>query len=105
MDFIPSRVQPLSENTLFRVPLAAGRPDADDLTEARAFADAVWEKLTAGTYVTPAQVGGQDPVRPYYTPRDRAGNPINILKVKPKTDPDKCDGCGYLCERLPDGLD
>ena len=46
-----------------------------DLREAGAFANAVWDKLTAGTYQTPAPVGGQDPVRPYYTPRDRAGNP------------------------------
>ena len=54
----------------------------------------------------PAQavsVTGCDPIRPYYTPRDRHGNPINILKVKPKTDPDKCGGCGLCAELCPMG--
>ena len=42
------------------------------------------------------------PVRPYYTPRDRAGNPVNILKVKPKTKPD-CDHCGICASVCPMG--
>ena len=48
-------------------------------------------------------VGGQEPIRPYYTPRDRAGNPINILKVKPKTDLSRCGGCGLCAELCPMG--
>ena len=48
-------------------------------------------------------VGGCDPIRPYYTPRDRHGNPINILKVKPKTDMTKCSGCGLCAARCPMG--
>ena len=48
-------------------------------------------------------VRGETPIRPYYTPRDRHGNPINILKVKPKTDPDRCGGCGLCAELCPMG--
>ena len=45
-------------------------------------------------------VAGCDPIRPYYTPRDRHGEPIkDFLKAKPVTDPDKCVKCG-LCARL-----
>lgn len=51
----------------------------------------------------PVAVGGQEPLRPYYTPRDRAGNPINILKVKPKTDMTRCGGCGLCAEMCPMG--
>ena len=46
------------------------------------------------------EVEGCDPIRPYYTPRDRHGEPIkDFLKAKPVTDPDKCVKCG-LCARL-----
>lgn len=83
----------------FSKTLGAGRPDADDLQEARAFAQALWQKIQDETCHTPARVAGNDPVAPYYTPRDRAGNPINILKVKPKTHAELCDACG-LCVRI-----
>ncbi len=83
--------------------LAAGRPDAADLQLAQEFAAQVGEKLTRGAYTTPAQVEGCTPLRPYYTPRDRKGTPINILKVKPKTDLEKCDGCGVCVDVCPMG--
>ncbi len=84
--------------------LAAGRPDADDLAEARDFAVRIAEKLTHGEGLdTPVAVRGETPLRPYYTPRDRAGQPVNILKVKPKTDPAKCDGCGKCAAVCPMG--
>lgn len=83
----------------FSKTLGAGRPDASDLQQAREFAGAIWKAMQEGTYHTPAQVAGNDPIHPYYTPRDRAGNPINILKVKPKTHEELCDGCG-ICVRI-----
>ena len=85
--------------------LGAGRPNGDDLAEMDAFARRAAEKVTALTAAPaePVTVRGETPVRPYYTPRDRHGNPINILKVKPKTDMSRCGGCGLCAARCPMG--
>ena len=83
----------------FSTTLGAGRPDPDDLAMARELGEKVAEKVLSGAVEGPVAVEGEDPIRPYYTPRDRNANPINILKVKPKTDPDKCINCG-LCARI-----
>ena len=83
--------------------LAKGRPDQDDLRVARQFAGDIAQKLTEGGVLqTPVAVNGQEPLRPYYQPRDRAGNPVNILKVKPKTSED-CTGCGTCAAVCPMG--
>ena len=66
------------------------------------FADRIAARLAAGD-TAPVTVGGCDPIRPYYTPRDRHGNPINILKVKPKTDMTKCGNCGWCAAHCPMG--
>ncbi len=79
--------------------LGAGRPNRDDLTLAEKLADRVARKVQTGDR-TPAEVEGCRPVRPYYVPRDRQGQPIrDFLKAKPDTLADKCIGCG-LCARL-----
>ena len=85
--------------------LGAGRPNGDDLAEMDAFARRAAEQVTALTAAPaePVAVRGETPIRPYYTPRDRHGNPINILKVKPKTDMDRCGGCGLCAARCPMG--
>ncbi len=85
--------------------LAAGRPDGQDLAQLRAFAAAAADKIGAltGLPEVPVAVRGESPVRPYYTPRDRNGNPVNILKVKPLTDPEKCDQCGLCAALCPMG--
>ena len=85
--------------------LGAGRPNGDDLAEMDAFARRAAEKVTAlaAAPAEPVTVRGETPIRPYYTPRDRHGNPINILKVKPKTDMDRCGGCGLCAARCPMG--
>ena len=83
----------------------AGRPDISDLTIATGFADAVFHKVEALTSLdghTPVPVGGNDPIGPYYTPRDRHGNPINILKVTPKTS-EACTQCGLCADECPLG--
>ena len=85
--------------------LGAGRPDADDMALMDQFAAKVAEKVSALTELPqqPVAVRGEDPIRPYYTPRDRKGTPINILKVKPKTDAAKCTGCGWCAAHCPMG--
>ena len=85
--------------------LGAGRPDARDISLMDQFAAHVAEKVAAMTELPqqPVTVRGEDPIRPYYTPRDRQGTPINILKVKPKTDPAKCDNCGWCAAHCPMG--
>ena len=91
----------VGEHAFSRI-LGAGRPDGEDMTLvdrlARETADKV-KGLTAAPS-EPVAVEGCDPIRPYYTPRDRHGEPIkDFLKAKPVTDPDKCVRCG-LCARL-----
>ena len=82
--------------------LGAGRPNDADAAEMDDFADHIAAKLAKGD-TSPVTVGGCDPVRPYYTPRDRHGSPINILKVKPKTDMSKCTRCGWCAAHCPMG--
>lgn len=94
----------VGEHSFSRV-LGADRPDAEDKVLMDEFAARVAE-LAAGLDAAPvksAAVRGQEPLRPYYTPRDRAGNPINILKVKPKTDLSRCGGCGLCANLCPMG--
>lgn len=85
--------------------LGAGRPDAEDMALIEGFGEAVARKVERLPYVPeePIAVRGEDPIRPYYKPRDRHGNFINILKVKPKTDLDKCNACGQCAQLCPMG--
>ena len=92
------------EHSFSRV-LGADRPNAEDEALMDEFAARV-AALAAGLDAAPVKsvaVRGQEPLRPYYTPRDRAGNPINILKVKPKTDLSRCGGCGLCADLCPMG--
>lgn len=94
----------VGEHSFSRV-LGADRPNAEDEALMDEFAARV-AVLAAGLDAAPvksAAVRGQEPLRPYYTPRDRAGNPINILKVKPKTDLSRCGSCGLCADLCPMG--
>ena len=81
----------------FSKKLATGRPDEKDMKIAAEFASEI--DLTA---TGPVKVKGEDPIRGYYQPRDRYGDPINILKVKPKTS-DACINCGLCAKVCPMG--
>ena len=78
--------------------LGAGRPDGDDLELARELGEHAAASLAADRMALIPVDGTPKPYRGYYQPRDRAGVPVNILKVKPKTG-EACDGCG-LCARV-----
>ncbi len=89
----------------FSTVLAAGRPDGEDCVLMEGFGEAVGRKVRRLPF-TPTEavaVRGEEPIRPYYQPRDREGNFINILKVKPVTDMAKCGGCGLCVEKCPMG--
>lgn len=107
----------IGEHSFSRI-LASGRPDDEDMAKARAFAKLVADKirmLTGGCrgdydklldiikVQGPVNVTGEEPLRAYYQPRDRNGEAINILKVKPKLDKTKCTGCGICVEACPMG--
>lgn len=85
--------------------LAAGRPDEEDMAVAADFAKAAAEKIImlGENIPAPVQVTGETPIRDYYKPRDRHGEHINILKVKPKLDESKCKGCGICVSVCPMG--
>ncbi len=90
----------------FSKTLAAGRPDADDMKEALAFAGKVTEKvkgLPEGEAPTPVEVEGvPHPYRGYYQPRDRKGVSIDIRKVKSLVS-DACDDCKICADVCPMG--
>lgn len=88
----------------FSTVLAAGRPDADDLALAAQFAEQAAVRIPALEADTPViEVSGRAKAdRDYYQPRDRAGNSIDIRKVKPKTN-EQCDNCGICAAVCPMG--
>ena len=90
----------------FSKTLAAGRPDADDMKEALAFAGEVTEKvkgLPEGEAPAPVEVEGvPHPYRGYYQPRDRKGVSIDIRKVKSLVS-DACDDCKICADVCPMG--
>ena len=91
----------VGEHSFSRI-LGAGRPDGEDMALVGELGEKTADKVRGLTELPgeAVHVNGCDPIRPYYTPRDRHGEPIkDFLKAKPVTDPDKCVKCG-LCARL-----
>ncbi len=83
--------------------LAAGRPDEKDLAVAERFADGIFEKLEKIEGIEDSiAVEGKNPYRPYYVPKDRGGNPVNILKDRPKVN-ELCTDCGICAAVCPMG--
>lgn len=92
----------IGEHSFSKV-LAKGRPDKEDLNIALDFSEMLLTKINQiedyKDIIDPINVNGSDyPYRGYYQPRDRFGNLINILKVKPNT-ADNCNDC-KLCVKV-----
>lgn len=100
----------------FSYTLGGGRPDDADAKEISEFAvrvaanleveDSVLEKAGCSNLKTCVSVPGIDAEHNYggyYQPQDRHGEPIDIRKVKPLTDRDKCGQCGFCAEICPMG--
>ena len=85
--------------------LAQGRPNVHDLAQADRLVEALIRRYSGIDTNEPPhriEVEGQFPPRPYYQPRDLQGNPIDIRKVKPKTDT-ACTHCGLCAPLCPMG--
>ncbi len=86
--------------------LGRGRPNFSDMSLVTQLASAMTKKIKALDFppTQPVEVVGQNPIRPYYTPRDRLANPINFsLKMRPVTDMAKCTQCGVCAKLCPMG--
>ena len=81
--------------------LAKGRPDSSDMKIAELLSEKTVEKIKSGNF-TPVNVKGCYPLRPYYTPLGLDGQPVKILKVRPKVN-NNCDNCKICVSLCPMG--
>lgn len=102
-DFIPIGGAAVVGQHVFAPALGTGRPDNNDLRMMDTLAVELAKKLKEQDKLSPVVVEGQNPPRPHYSPRDRHGYPINILKVRPKTHKSKCKKCGICITGCPTG--
>lgn len=85
--------------------LAAGRPDEEDLKTALYFAERVsikCKEILPEDTILPIAVEGEEPYRNHYIPKSRAGEPVDIRKVKPKTK-GNCIDCKICVQVCPMG--
>ncbi|MBR7150270.1 MAG: EFR1 family ferrodoxin [Oscillospiraceae bacterium] len=87
----------------FSTTLAAGRPDADDLRKVGELGAAVVGKVVRMTQIPVPVVVKGDAAAPYYVPKGLDGEPKVFLKAKPKTDLERCIGCGVCANLCPMG--
>ena len=84
----------------FSYTLGGGRPDAEDIQKATAYGEEIACKIIEG-YPIPdnLQVPGNPYPYQFYNAKSSQNKSIDIRKVKPETDPEKCNNCG-LCAML-----
>ncbi len=93
---------------VFSDKIAAGRPDDTDRQILIDFAEEAVRKLkeagTAETIPVPDAFAGEISVGSYYVPKGADGAPAKFLKAQPKTDADRCTGCGRCARVCPTGI-
>ena len=84
----------------FSYTLGGGRPDAQDLQIADEFATSIANKIKEGSPLPDnLTVPGNPYPYKFYNAKSSDSKSIDIRKVKPETDPEKCTSCG-LCAML-----
>jgi ferredoxin len=84
----------------FSYTLGGGRPDASDISIATSYGEEIAGKILAGYQIPQAiAVPGNPYPYKFYNAKSTQNKSIDIRKVKPETDPEKCNNCG-LCAML-----
>jgi len=88
----------IGEHSFSRI-LAKGRPDVKDMEIISGFAEKIIEKISKNCMKEIVGLKGNIPYRKHYMPRNRDGDPVDIRKVKPKTNTDciDCKICVNTC--------
>lgn len=90
----------------FSKQLAAGRPDENDFSKLRDFAQKLAEKINHASSkesFTDLHIPGTNPPEKYYTPKGIDGKPAVFLKAVPEIDTEKCIKCGACGKVCPMG--
>ncbi|WP_028828367.1 flavodoxin family protein [Proteocatella sphenisci] len=79
--------------------LAKNRPDCEDFVIAEKLAADIASKISSSSTFSSVEVKGTYPPRAYYKPLDPDANPVDIRKVKPKTNSSciDCKLCSITC--------
>lgn len=86
--------------------LGIGRPDGQDMALVQKLAEQTIQRVLNLNELpdAPVPVEGQDPIRPYYIPKDSHGDLLkDFLKAKPVTNLGKCINCGLCAMNCPMG--
>ena len=88
----------------FSYTLGGGRPDAEDIQKATAYGEEIACRIMEG-YLIPdnLQVPGNPYPYQFYNAKSSQNKSIDIRKVKPETDPEKCNNCGMCAMLCPMG--
>ncbi|NLY08898.1 MAG: 4Fe-4S binding protein [Tissierellia bacterium] len=86
----------------FSYSLGKNRPDESDMDILDKWAESLADRIRNGEPFLTVELPGVRPYRPYYVPRDRDGNSVDIRKVKPKTS-DACINCKLCVKACPMG--
>lgn len=87
----------------FSYTLGGGRPNDADLAVAADFGKMIAGKIMDGKDYGTIEVPGNPPPYAYYNAKSSENKSIDIRKVKPETDPDKCTNCGICAMLCPMG--
>lgn len=88
----------------FSYTLGGGRPDAADLEIAGKFGEEIARRLISGDKLpVELKVPGNPYPYKFYNAKSSSNSSIDIRKVKPETDPQKCTSCGMCAMLCPMG--